>query len=300
MTVTAVKLEPLFKRTSAGKVQIWEIRVEPNDDGSGTLIINHGLVDGKKQESSETITEGKNVGKKNETTPYQQAVAEARSRWNKQRDRRHYGLTVEESEAKRAAAPMLAQEYSKHGSKVDWEGRVYAQPKFDGHRCLISRTAEGAMMFSRGGELIESCPHIAEDVAAAMPIGSVLDGELYIHGEPLNKIGSYIRRKQEMSEQLKFMAYDYANPSLQFARRFAELLEFAPQLARNSNIIVSSTTLVSSEGKRSRDGSRVARRGLRGCHDPARRDRVRARQAFVQPAQDEVVRGRRVHDRRSA
>ena len=52
-------------------------------------------MDGKQQEAHDLITVGKNHGQKNETTPQQQAIAEAKAKWEKQRNRRHYGLTVE-------------------------------------------------------------------------------------------------------------------------------------------------------------------------------------------------------------
>ena len=39
-------------------------------------VIQHGIYDGKLQVDSRQYTEGKNIGKKNETTPLQQCIAE--------------------------------------------------------------------------------------------------------------------------------------------------------------------------------------------------------------------------------
>lgn len=205
-----VKPKPLFKRTATGAIQIWEVRVELRVDGTATIVTTHGLVDGKKQEARDHIKEGKNPGKKNETTIVEQAIKEAVARWTYQRDRRHYGLTVEESDAKRTVAPMLAHKYEDHAAKINWE-HAYAQPKFDGHRAIIFRdtnTNGNIRVFSRKGELIESVGHLFSDLKSIMPKGSSLDGELYVHGLELRKISSLIRRKQEDSIRLCYMAYD--------------------------------------------------------------------------------------------
>jgi hypothetical protein len=73
--------EPLFKRTSTGATQVWQIRVEPQDDGTAIIVTSHGQVDGKIQEGRDHIKQGKNPGKKNATTPVQQAIKEAESKW---------------------------------------------------------------------------------------------------------------------------------------------------------------------------------------------------------------------------
>lgn len=228
--------EPLFKRTSTGAVQVWQIRVVCEDDGSGTIITTHGQVDGAMQESRDTVREGKNPGKKNATTPYQQAVKEAEAKWTKQRDRNHYGLTVEESEAKKFVAPMLAQSYTDskgdvtgYARKVNWSdhGCNYVQPKFDGHRCLAIRDADGTLkLFTRKGVEVTTCQHLIEQLSVFMPTGTTFDGELYIHNTPLSDIGSYIKRQQPMSEQLCYMMYDMvANEP--FAMRFQQLSQLA-------------------------------------------------------------------------
>ena len=212
----------LFKRTSSGKTQEWTISVHDNDDGTAVIVVVHGLTDGQMQTERETIREGKNAGKKNATTPQEQARAEARAKWNKKRDRDRYGLTVEESEAKLALAPMLAHKFEDHENKVDWESRVFVQPKFDGHRCLAFADAhKNIKLFSRKGVEIDTCEHIQEQLEKIMAPHSILDGELYIHGEPLNKIASYIRRKQANSRNLQYIIYDQVAKE-EFNDRFYE------------------------------------------------------------------------------
>src|ERR1035437_1261890 len=69
-------LPTLFKRTSTGAIQEWSIGVEKN-----TIITIHGQTDGKKQTTHDVIKEGKNIGRSNETTPAEQALMEATSKW---------------------------------------------------------------------------------------------------------------------------------------------------------------------------------------------------------------------------
>jgi ATP-dependent DNA ligase len=47
------------------------------------VICCYGYINGKKTESTLQVTKGKNIGKKNETTHYEQAISDAKSKWNK-------------------------------------------------------------------------------------------------------------------------------------------------------------------------------------------------------------------------
>ena len=79
----------LYGEASTGKAKVWEVRVEPRAiDGvtAGVVIVSHGYVDGKQQVNERVVMTGKNIGKKNETTPVAQAVSEAQALWNKKRD----------------------------------------------------------------------------------------------------------------------------------------------------------------------------------------------------------------------
>lgn len=221
-------LPALFKRTANGGTQVWAIRVDPQDDGSAIIVTTHGLIDGAKQEARDHITQGKNAGRKNATTPLQQAIAEATSKWNKQRDRNHYGLTVEESEAKKFIAPMLAQKYTddagqltSYAKKINWDDHehLHVQPKFDGHRCLAIRGDRGVQLFTRKGVEIETCGHIVEQLSSIMPEGVMIDGELYIHGIPVTTIGGYIAKEQAGTEDLKLVMYDAVNLDAPFINR---------------------------------------------------------------------------------
>lgn len=70
---------------SKGKTRAWSIRVFLRD-GCGVIETTYGLLGGKMIVNERDVCVGKNIGKKNETTPLQQAVAEARSAWVKTKE----------------------------------------------------------------------------------------------------------------------------------------------------------------------------------------------------------------------
>ena len=80
MTTTTTQLPTLYKRTSTGAVQQWTIAV-----ANTTITTTYGQVGGAMQTTSDTITEGKNIGRSNATTPQQQAQLEAAAAHEKKR-----------------------------------------------------------------------------------------------------------------------------------------------------------------------------------------------------------------------
>jgi DNA ligase-1 len=195
----------------------WKVEACDLGDGKAGLRITFAkTMDGAVVEKSSAV-KGVNIGKANETTPSQQAIAEAESRWKKQLDKGY----VETEEAATAPAtnasgnemPMLAQPIEKvKPEKVDW-ANAFVQPKLDGHRCL----SKNGLMYSRNGKPI-NLPHIAEALAL---LGDVhLDGELYCHGISLQEIGSLIKDPREESKVIEYHIYDMVAGD-QFSDRYA-------------------------------------------------------------------------------
>ena len=204
----------LYKKTSTGAVNEWNIQVKDNGDSTATITIYQGHVDGAKQLYDETITAGKNLGRSNATTPLQQAIAEAEAKWVKQQERRQYGTDPkgEESAEKRAAAPMLAQKYQDHFKKVDWS-RAFMQPKLDGNRCLAKRDENGVIsLWTRGNKEIITLPHIQEALRSVMRNGETFDGEVYIHGTHVTNLRSFLTREQPGCERVQLRLYDIVVP----------------------------------------------------------------------------------------
>jgi len=148
--------------------------------------------------------EGKNPGKKNETTPEQQAMKEAVSKFKKQRKKKYF-LTRDEALTKLNLKPMLAKGFKARASKVAYP--ALGQPKLDGRRCFAYRKDGTVVLQSRGGDPY-IVHHVMADLEATLPEHRLLDGELYIHGASRQYIGSLITRPRAASVQLEYHLYD--------------------------------------------------------------------------------------------
>jgi DNA ligase 1 len=208
-----LELPRLYKKTSSGAIQTWKIEAEGNE-----ITTVYGLELGKKQVAREVISVGKNVGKANETTPEQQAQAEARSQWEKKL-KKGYATSSEDAQADKidtnmitgGVDPMLAQSYEKHSAKITYP--AFVQPKLDGHRCIAIIQDGKCTLWSRTRKPITGVPHIARALEAAYPNKTiVLDGELYNHDyrEKFEELTSYIRQvvPKPGHEVVQYWVYD--------------------------------------------------------------------------------------------
>ena len=202
----------LYKLTSSKKTQEWEISTKGNK-----IIVIQGQLDGKKQRYEQTIKEGKNIGRSNETTPAQQAESEAKSKWEHKHNK-DYHLSIKEcnQKVKRANAggylPMLAQSYAKHAKK-HLKYPCYCQPKLDGLRCTGTKEKNGVQLWFRSGKEITTMGHIVDDLDLIMKKGDIFDGELYVHGEDFNSFTGAIRANKnlnpEITKKIKYHIYDF-------------------------------------------------------------------------------------------
>lgn len=267
----ATTFQTLYKKTSGGGTQVWDIRVEKGRGGAGVMITTYGLQDGKKQTTREEITEGKNLGKKNATTAFEQACAEAQARWNKQKDRKGYGLTVDESAEVRGASPMLAHVYEKHSRKVDWDS-AFAQPKLDGFRCLARISPGGKVtLTSRENQPLAALSDLRDAIASVSMrvLGSdadelVLDGELYCHGMSLNEVSSACKRKSEKTTKIQYHVYDAMLGTADFETRNLLARDFVAS-AGSGLLVPVETIKVRSEGDLMTCQSRFLDAGFEGA-----------------------------------
>lgn len=107
------------------------------------------------------------------------------------------------------ASPMLAMSFKNVLTKK-FDSNWYAQPKLDGHRCLINN--KGA--YSRRGKPIETIPEIVDNLF--VPKGITFDGELYHHGTSLQTIGSWAKRRQPNTQLLEYHIYDIIDEEDQY------------------------------------------------------------------------------------
>ena len=181
---------PLYSLNSNGSLQEWKISVENN-----RIVKVYGQIGGKMQTVSDIIRDGKNIGKSNETTPKDQAIAEATAQWEKklksgysktQRDAR--AGVVDTKFVTGGVEPMLAHKFRDHESKIIYP--CYAQPKLDGIRCIAIIENGVATLWTRTRKPITGVPHIIRAIEKQFPncvphcvdkYRIVLDGELYNH-----------------------------------------------------------------------------------------------------------------------
>ena len=244
------EFETLFAKDKNGKVKQWKIHVE--DYGSYSRIVySYGYINGKQIEYKLDVISGKNIGKKNETTHFEQACSDARSRWEKKQNIDKYvdNLLTEEDEKEvkednnseeendEIPSPMLAQDFNKHNKKIKYP--CYIQPKLDGYRCVYTN----GKMYSRNGkeyaimygskvhkELLMLEKHFKKEGKTV-----ILDGELYVHNDlkfeqygVLRKIKKS-EKDEEVIDSMEYHVYDVIN-----GESFGQRLQKIKKLFKNN------------------------------------------------------------------
>ncbi len=140
------ELPILFGLSRIGKVKQWQAKVVENDDHTATIIVETGYVGGKIRPIPKIIKKGKNIGKANETTPYEQALSEAQSNWNGKRDENYEIHQIDPNNyIPRLMLPMLAKKPGK--GKIVYP--CYIEPKLNGVCNLGERIVDPG-----GGDII--------------------------------------------------------------------------------------------------------------------------------------------------
>lgn len=170
-----LELPTLYGISSTGKVKQWEIYVEIIDN-LPWITTEYGYLDGETQITSTVVKEGKNLGRSNQTTPVEQAKAEATAKWNK-KQLENYRETIP-TEDSIALLPMLAQKYEDKKHKIIWP--CYGQPKLNGVRCLAS-IKDGKVTFtSRKNKTYKMLKHVEKELLTVFEGEElVLDGEIF-------------------------------------------------------------------------------------------------------------------------
>jgi ATP-dependent DNA ligase len=215
----------LYKMDNNGAIREWFICSTIQG-----LIIEHGLLDGDKITTTESITEGKGGRDTNDQIEHRVS-----SRINKQIDRGYQhsiALASKQSgmNGMGTTAPMLAQRYD----KIDLKSAKIAkglenarvQRKLDGNRMLVTKTDGKVIGYTRNGKVITTLDHILKDLDF-LPEGWTIDGEVYIHGMDLKDINSRIRKLQPGTAELEYHVYDMVSHfSFYMRHRTLEMMHF--------------------------------------------------------------------------
>ena len=237
-----MKLDTLYKRTKTSAIQFWKVEVEDCGEHQAPIIIKTaGQIDTLSPTlHRETVHEGKQ-----NRTPLQQAEAQAQSDWKRKHDEGykslndlqiekvsdHYGLkdtfshywrTLNEALSERLpqfntdAAGELLPQLAK--SKL-WEPGCTTYPqlleyKYDGNRTTIVIDPDRTFALSRTGKPQQNLDHLIAILNKNYPFTArgkeriIIDGEVYLHGLPLEEINEAIKKANANTPKLQFMAYD--------------------------------------------------------------------------------------------
>ena len=211
------EFDKLYGIPSNGKkIKEWSISVYQETEGNSAFIKRiHGYQGCKMQENIKEISKGKNIGKKNETTPLQQALNEAQSLWKKQKES-GYSENVNEIEKSTTILPMLAFDYNKRGKDIKFP--CFIQPKLDGVRLLIKVNHKNIECYSRTGKRFEYLKHIEKDIRnmyteLKLEKEIFIDGELFTTEIPFEEISGLCRKQEKVDEltKLQFHIFDTFN-----------------------------------------------------------------------------------------
>lgn len=230
----------LYKFNKDKSIQEWEIFVEDLGIYSSYSTI-WGRENGAKQETTVFVEEGKNLGKSNETTPYEQACLEAQSKYNLQLDK---GYNPGKPKKLANTSPMLAHPYEKKKKKVTFP--CYYQPKLDGMRCVAHKENGSVTLYSRKGKIIDTLPHINLRLEALMDDGEIADGELYYKNTEFQTLLSWIKRNQKNSDKVQYHIYDMVMDK-PFKERFARFCKMVGHDGKNIVRTVHTGKVVSHE-----------------------------------------------------
>lgn len=200
------QLDTLYGLSKTGKVKQWTITAVQNPDGTAIIETESGYIDGKLKTSSKLIKEGKNIGKANETSPFEQALSEIKSTWKRKLDKNYEPFIINPNTyIPRVMLPMLASDVGKGNIIYP----CYIQSKLNGICDLAEIKNKKILHHSRGGKLFTTVPHLDKSLLEINPPAPP-HGELYKHGWSLQKIGSYTKELKSDYHLLEFWVYDIA------------------------------------------------------------------------------------------
>lgn len=226
-----MKLDWLYARTNTGAVQSWTIEIVNNK-----YRTHYGQVDGAIQTTEWTICEGKNTGKKNETSANEQALKEAKATWKKKKESGYFE-SVEDIDNTTFTEPMLAKNYDDYKDELKYP--VYSQPKLDGIRCVVKKDG----MWSRNGKPILSAPHVLVALKSFFDRfpNAILDGELYADkfANDFNAICSLVKKTkptpqdlEDSAKSIQYWVYDWIVPKT-FSDRNSDITAYVV----NNNVV---------------------------------------------------------------
>lgn len=221
-----------------------KIKADFNGKTKAVRFTIYGQLNGKSTVTAPTIiTEGKNIGRSNETTPFQQALSEVMSDYNK----RLKSGSTKTIEAKLEGFDQIISRPIENPHRVhimllhslDWKKVVfpcYVQPKLDGIHAVV--VYNGSIdIYTRSLTKSLNQPHISKALSFLSEKkwrGFYVTGELYIHEMERQKITSWANRSDfNEKETLIFNVFDVFTPDE--ALPFSKRLILAEEIVREAD-----------------------------------------------------------------
>ena len=247
---------PIYNLQANNKIRFWKIEINLFDEDDVEMNITKSLINKLDNDDnyytvihkitgymdknsavrdviSDTVTEGKNLGKRNETNILQQSLIMGRNYYLKKinagfkTNLENVKNQTDETNNDLIPFPMAVNEYSKHIKKITYP--CYIQPKLDGIRALIfkDKNTNKLTMLSRRHKQIYGFENILNELQNNnifnISNSIYLDGELYLHNVPLQEISGIVRKENHSDKQnldfCLFDIFDTNNPSLNFKER---------------------------------------------------------------------------------
>lgn len=130
----------LYKKDKSDNVRIWLLKATMHSDNTFWIETEYGQKDGKIIHGEKQVKEGKNIGKKNETTVEQQTILICDKTFKDKKEKEEYIESLDEIDSVKtdmSFPPMLADTWeptSKTKRKIDIKFPCFVQPKLDGIR----------------------------------------------------------------------------------------------------------------------------------------------------------------------
>lgn len=241
---TILELPQLHSLSSKGKVKLWGVKVVGRGEHVHVLSY-HGYVAAKIVDELSSPILGKNIGRKNETTSEQQAILEARSKWQSKIDKNYTEAIPTSVSQFIKVRPMLAHKWVDRKHNIVFP--CYVQPKLNGVRCIADEYPEDEFRFtSRNGKEYTTLRHIEEELVGLLDDlpEAALDGEIFSRELNFQEIIRGVKKEREGTKLLEYWIYDVADTTLDFEDRLEILENIAERLHRDSRVRITPTYLV--------------------------------------------------------
>jgi DNA ligase-1 len=214
-----MKLPMLYELSKNGKIKQWQIEVI-----NSKVITYYGYKDGVIQKTERVISKGKNLNKINKTTTEEQALSEAKSKYQRQLDK-GYKTNIAALSKDESLLPMLAMTYKP--SKTKLPKVIAISEKLNGVRCVAVKTDNCVKLYSRNGKDYTLANwDIAKELSSQMHNGDILDGELYVHGWDFERIISAVKAEKMDTNKLQYHIFDVPSVDDDFSGRDVVLRSF--------------------------------------------------------------------------